>query len=447
MKHLLLCLGVLCFLLSELHAQITFPIIKPQQIDLYEYTKYMMMPENQASGVKSMSELPNAIFRYRSNTLNASMLNRNLMGEEPFPNEAYTLQLPNMIGMPDTLVMMVGVPGKNDKRIVSAVVIGNLRDRLAYFVDTNHNFDFTDDGDFLIFNEEEKFSKVSIRPDTSEESYEYIIFDLGLEEDYLKTLGIYLIEPAKAKKSKGEPKYKVPYLSLDSRLNLQFAFTTGSGEQYFSFNTPDGTNKKYSAVIDAVSRFSTSLSYAFRNLNIGVNLALDANQIGREEQYLTNYSNPNEQPKKVTHYNIGNWPRVRLMYGLFAEYDIRLIRNAYVSPYFHLFKYIHLQNESFSGYANEISNAYAFNELFTNRIGQQFGAKLKLPMSEKVLVMFDVGYTKNSFGLKDGFILETYVANSLDTYSSTFNYGLGCQFLLFNKSERLSKIKPSGAEL
>ncbi len=442
MKKFLLCLSVAYFLLYGLQAQVTFPIIKPQQIDLYEYSKYMLMPENQASGIKSMSELPNAIFRYRNSQVNASMLNRNLMGEPPFPNEAYTFTLPNMLGMPDTLVMMVGVTNQAGERMVSTVVIGNLRDRLAYFVDTNHNFDFTDDGNFLVFNEKEKFTKVGIQPEGSETSFEYILFDLGLDEEYLSSLGIYPVEPAK--KTKKAAKYQVPYLSHGSRWNLQLAFTTGSGEQYFSYDTPNGKNKKYSAVIDAVSRFSAGFSYAFRNLNLGVNLALDANQIGREEQYLTNVGDTDGD--KITHYNIGNWSRTRFMYGLFAEYDIRLIRNSYLSPYLHGFKYTHLQNETFSGYAKEVSREYNFNETFIHKNGYQFGAKVKLPMSEKVLVVLDIGYTKNNFDLKEDFILEAHDAESVETYYHTFNYGLGCQFLLFNKNAGVSKAKPADAE-
>ncbi|MEK6477685.1 hypothetical protein WJR50_09125 [Catalinimonas sp. 4WD22] len=447
MKKLLLCLGLLNICFSISYAQTTFPIIRPQQVDLYEYNKYKLMPENQEAEVKSMSELPNAIFRYRNNSINASLLNRNLMGAAPFQSESYQLKLPNMTAMPDTLVMMVGVPNQEGGRIVSAVVIGNLRDRLAYFVDANHNFDFTDDGDFIVFNEKEKFSEVSIQPEGSEKSWEYIIFDLGMEKEYLKGLDIYLVEPAKQeKKQKAAPKYQVPLLSMNSRLNLQVAFTTGSGDMYFAYDTPDNQNKKYSAAIDAVSRFSASLSYAFRNLNVGVNLALDANQLGREEQYLIDYSDSERPPEQVTHYNIGNWSRVRFMYGVFAEYDIRLIRNSYLSPYFHLFKYNHLQKETFSGYANEISDEYVFNEAFINRIGQQFGAKVKLPMSEKVLVVLDIGYTKNGFDLKDGFIQEAHDMDNIEVSYNTFNYGVGCQFLLFNKKAALSKRMPAEDE-
>ncbi|MDF9801010.1 hypothetical protein OKW21_006273 [Catalinimonas alkaloidigena] len=447
MKKIILCLGFIAFSFSKIYAQTTFPIIKPQQVDLYEYNKYKLMPDNQGTEVKSMSELPNAIFRYRNNTINASLLNRNLMGAAPFQNESYQLKLPNMTAMPDTLVMMVGIPNEEGERIVSAVVIGNLRDRLAYFVDANHNFDFSDDGDFMVFNEKETFSKVSIQPEGSEKSWEYTIFDLGLEKEYLKGLDIYLVEPAgKTKKRSSEPKYQVPILSMGSRLNLQVAFTTGSGDMYFAYDTPDNKNKKYSAAIDAVSRFSASLSYAFRNLNVGINLALDANQLGREEQYLTDFSDTEKPPEKVTHYNIGNWSRTRFMYGLFAEYDIRLIRNSYLSPYFHLFKYNHLRNETFSGYANEISEEFTFNEAFINRVGQQFGAKIKLPMSEKVLVVLDIGYTKNGFDLKEGFIQEAHDTDNIAVNYHTFNYGVGCQFLLFNKKAMLSKVRPAEDE-
>ncbi|WKN33404.1 hypothetical protein PZB74_08660 [Porifericola rhodea] len=442
-KAILLILFCITSLVG-VQAQNTFPIITPSQVDLYEYNKYKLMNTTDEVQVKNMSELPNAIFRYEGNTVNATMLNRNLMGEEPFTHEEFTLKLPDMTGMPDTVVMLLGHKNDQGERILSAVLVGNLRNKLAYFIDDNHNFDFTDDGNFLVFQENELFSRVNIATE-EKGTFSYILFDLGAHKEYLKGLDIYLIDTKKVREKK-IAKYPVPLLSSESRWSMQFAFSTGSGKQYFSYSTPQLKDKQYSATIDAVSRFSASLQYAIRHLNVGFNFAFDANQIGREEQYVLDYSTPDESPKKVTHYNIGNWARSRLMYGVFAEYDIRLIRNSYLSPYFYVFRYHHLTNESFAGYANEISEAFTHNDFFKNKTGHQFGAKIKLPMSEKVLAVFDIGYTENNFGIKEGLIIEDHDPASIKTYYKTFNYGIGCQFLLSNGKSRLSKARPAVGE-
>ena len=428
---------------SSVYAQDLLPTIGGHRVDIYEYAKTLMQTEGLEQPPKAVNELPHAIFRYENNTINANRMNRNLAGQEPFESQAYDITLPNLTGMVDTLVMMVGLTNAADQRIVSAVIIGNMRDKLAYYVDYNHNFDFTDDGSFLFFNKKDKASLIEIKAKGDNNNYEYILFDLALVPDYLATLGIRLKDYPKVK-TKSEPKFAVPYLNPASRINLEISFLTGSGDMNFAYNTPENVNKRYSAAIDAVSRFSLSLSYAFRNLNLGAMVALDANQIGREEQYVDDLEDPNDQQ---INYNIGNWPRSRFMYGLFAEYDIRLIRNSYLTPYFLLFRFNYLSDEGFEGYGSELNEVESLNNMFINRLGQQFGAKVKLPMSEKVMVVLNVGYTRNGFDLSDNFIQEAYDNTSVTTDYGTINYGVGAQFLLFNGKNKITKTKPAEDKL
>jgi hypothetical protein len=443
-RRITLLLFVSVSLLSgQASAQDLLPTISGQRVDLYEYARNMMQSAGLEQPPKMINELPHAIFRYEGNTINASQLNQNLAGATAFKSESYTLTLPNLTGMIDTLVMMVGVPGVDDERIVSTVIIGNMRDKLAYYVDYNHNFDFTDDGSFLFFTKKEKASLVKINKAGVSTSYEYILFDLALVPEYLATLDVRLINAPRAKEKK-EPKFAVPYLSRSSRLNLQFSFLTGSGDMRFAYNNLEDVNKEYSAAIDAISRFTMSASYAFQHLNVGATVAIEANQIGREEQYVTDLNDPSD---KLINYNIGNWSRTRFIYGVFAEYDIRLIRNSYLTPYFFIFRYNHLSEEGFAGYGSEIDEASPFNSVFTNRMGRQFGAKLKLPMSEKVLAVLDIGYTRNGFDLAEGFIQETHAPTSVITEHGTINYGVGVQFLLFNGKGKVSKNLPAEKKL
>lgn len=437
-----LCLGIV-LLSGTVVAQDILPTIGGHRVDIYEYAKTLMQTEGLEQPPKAINELPHAIFRYEDNTINATRLNRNLMGAEAFSSQEYDITLPNLTGMIDTLVMMVGVSNTMDQRIVSAVIIGNMRDKLAYYVDYNHNFDFTDDGSFLFFNKKEKASLVEINAAGDNGSYEYILYDLALVPDYLATLDVRLIDAPRVK-TDTEPKFAIPYLNPASRLNLEVSFLTGAGDMSFSYNTLEDENKRYASAIDAVSRFSLSLSYAFRNLNLGATVALDANQIGREEQYVDDLNDPDD---KQVNYNIGNWPRSRFMYGLFAEYDIRLIRNSYLTPYFFIFRFNYLGDEGFEGYGSELNEAEAINAMFVNRVGQQLGAKVKLPMSQKVMVVLNVGYTRNGFDLSEGFIQDTHDPRSIMTDYGTINYGVGAQFLLFNGNNKISKTKPAEKKL
>lgn len=439
---LMLCLVAALFA-GTTKAQDLLPTVPGQRIDIYEYAKNLMQTEGLEQPPKAINELPHAIFRYEDNTINATRLNRNRMGAEAFSSRAYDIVLPNLNGMLDTLVMMVGVTNAAKQRIVSTVIIGNMRDKLAYYVDYNHNFDFTDDDSFLFFDKKEKARLVEVKAKGDNNSYEYILYDLALVPDYLATLGIRLLDAPRAKENK-EPKFAIPYLNTASRLNLEVSFLTGAGDMRFSYNTLEDVNKSYAAAIDAVSRFSLSLSYAFRNLNLGATVALDANQIGREEQYVNNLYNPGD---RQINYNIGNWPRSRFMYGLFAEYDIRLIRNSYLTPYFFIFRFNYLGDEGFEGYGSELNEAEAINAMFVNRLGQQFGAKVKLPMSQKVLVVLNIGYTRNGFSLSDDFIQDPHNAGSVSTEYGTINYGVGAQFLLFNGRDELSKTQPAEEKL
>ncbi len=439
---LILCLIAALIPLTTV-AQDLLPTIPGQRMDFYEYAKNLMQTEGLEQPPKAINELPHAIFRYEDNTINATRLNRNLMGAEAFSSREYDIVLPNLTGMLDTLVMMIGVTNAADQRIVSTVIIGNMRDKLAYYVDTNHNFDFTDDGSFLFFDKQNKASLIEIKTPGDNNNYEYILYDLALVPDYLATLGIRLMNAPRVKENQ-EPKFAIPYLNPASRLNLEVSFLTGAGDMSFSYNTPENVNKRYAAAIDAVSRFSLSLSYAFRNLNLGAMVALDANQIGREEQYVDDLDDPDD---KQINYNIGNWPRSRFMYGLFAEYDIRLIRNSYLTPYFHIFRFNYLGNEGFEGYGSELNETEPVNNMFVNRLGQQFGAKVKLPMSQKVMVVLNVGYTRNGFDLSDGFIQDVHDTGSTATDYGTINYGIGAQFLLFNGKDKLSKTQPAENKL
>ena len=441
-KTKILCLAA--FLLpGAVLAQDLLPTISGHRVDIYEYAKNLMQTQGLEQPPKAINELPHAIFPYERSSVNAIRMNRNLVGEEPFTSQKYELTLPNLTGMVDTLVMMIGLTNADDERIVSAVIIGNMRDKLAYYVDYNHNFDFTDDGSFIFFDKKEKARLVQIKGEDIEGDYEYILYDLALVPDYLATLGVSLVNVPKVK-TKQAPKFPIPYLNPASRINLEVSFMTGAGDMDFSYNTLESVNKRYSAAIDAVSRFSLSLSYAFRNLNLGISAALDANQIGREEQYVDDLEDPTDNQ---INYNIGNWPRSRVMYGVFAEYDIRLIRNSYLTPYFLLFRYSYLGEEGFEGYGSEVNEDENVNNMFVNRVGQQFGAKVKLPMSEKVMIVLNVGYTRNGFDLSDRFIQESHDSGSTLTNYNTLNYGVGAQFLLFNGKNSLSKTKPAEKKL
>lgn len=429
---------------SQGFAQDQLPTIGGHRVDIYDYAEKIIQTQGlDQQYIKMINEIPYSIFRYDENTINANKLNENLNGEEPFKNQPFNITLPNLTGMIDTLVMMVGVTNTSGERIVSTAIIGNMRDKLAYYIDYNHNFDFTDDGSFLFFDNEEKASLISISAEGKDDPYEYILYDLALVPQYLATLDVRLINAPKVK-TKKEPKFAVPYLNPRSRVNLELSFLTGPGDMDFSYTSQEGAIKQYSAAIDAVSRLSLSLSYAFRNLNVGASVAIDASQVGRQVYTL---DDPKNIRGKQTIYNIGNWPRSRVMYGVFAEYDIRVYRNAYITPYFSLFRYAFLGSGGFAGYAGEVNEEMPYNQSFVERMGRQFGAKVKLPMSQKVMAVLNVGYTQNGFGLSESFVLESFDAGSVDVNYNTINYGVGAQFLLFNGKNQLSRTKPAEKKL
>ncbi len=430
MKLPFLLLFAVLFLSFSLKAQQPRQIIQ-RSVDLYPLMKNQLMAANPAdSTIKIISQLPNALFRITGDTLSTATLNASNPGTTPFAIEQRRITLPDMSGMPDTLVLMAGLENPQGERTVNIMLIGNMRDRLAYFVDDNNNGDFTDDGPCTTFRKSEQIKKVIIRQEGQREPFEYLMYDLVRNEDYLRQKGIVLFK----RQSPPVKRYQVPLLGNASRLNLSVNFATGSGEESFAYTGADSANKEYSTVIDAVFQLNTSLSYAYRHLNVGVSLAVEANQVGRSHYSIDGFVN----------YNIGTWPRTRVIYGLFAEYDFRLYRNLYLTPVYHFFWYQHLQEGNFGGYSAELNRDMSFRQIFRDKTGQRYGGKLKIPISERVLFFAELTYVRNHFRLNEPFIREAHAPGSVDTRYDTFNYGFGVQFLLINRNRqtKLSKTHP-----
>ena len=397
-------------------------VLSPTQYDLYPLMKQnLLMPlQNSDEQPKPISDLPNAVLRYEGNVITTEAVNMLQKKPDRYPVERHELVLPDMTGMADTLLVMVGLENKAKERTINTILIGREGKKLAYFIDYNNNYNYTDDGPALRFRRKADIKTITVRSAGKNEQFNYIIYDLAQFPEYLKAWGVDLSKPVVQATS--EPKFPVPLLSQKSRLNASFGFMTGSGDQSFSFATVDSEQKEYLATIDAISLFSASVSYAFKNLNLGVEIGYEGNQIGQ-----TNY-----RKNGFTNYNIGKWPRKRFLYGAFIEYDIRLYRNLYFTPSYHVFKYNYLKPEAFRGYGNELNQEYTHNTIFQNRKGERYGAKIKLPISEKVLFYAELGYVKNNLEINSGFIQEAYQVESLKTAYTTFNYGFGCQILLIN---------------
>lgn len=396
-------------------------IINPTTYDLYPLMRQNLMPlENSDDQPKPISDLPNVVLRYQSNVITTQPINQLQRKPDPYPVEKHNLILPDMAGMPDTLLVMVGLNNKAKERTVNTVLIGREGQKLVYFVDYNNNYNFTDDGPPVRFRKNTDLKTVTIRAAGKNQQFNYVLYDLAQFPEYLKTWGVDLTQPVVRQKT--EPKFRVPLLSHQSRLNVAFGFLTGSGSQSFSFATADGVQKEYVATIDAISLFSVGVSYAFKNLNVGAELGYEGNQIGQ-----TNY-----RVDGFTNYNIGKWPRRRFLYGAFVEYDIRIYRNMYLTPSYHVFRYNYLKAGSFQGYGNDLNQDYTSNTIFQNRQGERYGLKVKLPVSEKALFFAELGYVRNNVDINSGFVQEAYQNASLVAEYTTFNYGFGCQILLIN---------------
>ncbi len=433
-KKLRFCSFVMIFLGAQTLLAQQNPQIIQRSIDLYPLLKNQLIPSNPAdSAIQMINELPHALFRYVSDSLTTAVLHQNNPDRDSFPEEKYRLVLPDMTGMPDTLVLMVGLEDEQGNSVVNTMVIGNMRDRLAYFVDDNNNYDFTDDGPAIVFNRNEKIKKVVVEAEAGK--FEYLMYDLALHEDYLKTRGLYLMK----RKKQPAKKFPVPLLGNASRLNLMVNFFTGNGDQSFSYvTTTDSLRKEYGAAIDAVFQLNGSVSYAYRHFNIGASLAIEANQIGRAQEYVYG------KEGRTINYNIGKWPRTRFLYGLFAEYDLRLYRNLYLTPTYHIFWYQYLQDDAFGGYGNELNQQLTHQDIFLKKSGKRYGGKLKLPLSERTLFFVEISYVQNSFDLHEDLILEEHEERRVDTEYTTLHYGFGCQVLLMNRSqkEKLSRKHP-----
>lgn len=396
-------------------------IINPTTYDLYPLMKQNLIPlQNADEQPKPISDLPNAVLRYQHNVITTELINQLQKKPDPYPVERYTLVLPDLVSVRDTLLVMVGLENKARERTVNTLLIGSEGKNLVYFIDYNNNYNFTDDGEPLRFRKKTDIKTITIRSAGKNEQFTYLLYDLAQFPQYLQTYGVDLSKSAV--QTTKEPMFAVPLLSHQSRLNASFGFMTGSGGESFSFATVDGVEKEYVATIDAISLLSASVSYAFKNLNLGVEIGYEGNQIGQ-----TNY-----RVNGFTNYNIGKWPRKRFLYGAFIEYDIRLYRNLYFTPSYHVFKYNYLKTGPFQGYGNDLNREYTHNTIFQNRQGERYGAKIKLPVSEKVLFYAELGYVRNHLEVNSNFIQEAYQVESLEAEYSTFNYGFGCQILLLN---------------
>ncbi|MGI9544245.1 MAG: hypothetical protein ACR2MX_13380 [Cyclobacteriaceae bacterium] len=201
------------------------------------------------------------------------------------------------------------------------------------------------------------------------------------------------------------------YFRLDSKkrvtISLGLLLGFGSAEMDYDITSPAPGNTN-SPVVGR--NFATSytnvqlqpaISYSYKNLALGGTVILtktnatDGNQTFRREAGTSLLTR-----------SLQNWPNGRTYYGFSAAYDFQLGEKVVIAPFFQYLWYNFNNDNSFVTNDQFADSSFRYNDSFTNRQSQGYGAVFKIALNQRFLLGVGAVYQTDKFDINKGFLLE-----------------------------------------
>lgn len=339
--------------------------------------------------------------------------------------------LPNLSAYTDTVAVLwfLRNPIRPSVGVVNVMLIAQKPDQgLVYFVDSNNNGSFLDDGKPFEFNPGEQQRQVVVRDNR--------IGEVALLLQNLSPTPV----PAtvaetpqrESRQEEGIDEWRIN--ANDSRKNFGVHFigglSSGSGDAtmfYRVMDKPDSDERNksytYSAKYFASLQTSLGLALSYRNLYIGGSGSYELSQVG--EQNLTTRYEKAGVPAQHFLNNQGSWPYTRLNLTVFAEYDIPLTKTLKIAPMVSYTRYNLLTEHPF-----KIFGEAKLNDYFLDRYSYAYGGKIKYVASGRTMLFVELYKRVNHFDASSYF--PDIVEGSFNLELNQTYGGIGVQVRMFD---------------
>lgn len=333
------------------------------------------------------------------------------------------LGLPDLSAYTDTVAVLwyLRNPMRTSVGVVNVMLIAQKPDNtLVYFVDSNNNRTFLDDGKPFQFKDNELQREVAIRDNM-----------LGEVSLLLRNLSPTPSSPeqmaVKTQKATSTKTGRTSESSFNKRFGAHFigSLSSGSGGAsmfYRVMDKPDSDerNKSYNYTSRYFASLQTSagIAVSFYNLYAGVSASYELSQVG-EQNMVVKYEKAG-RPVSQFQNNQGSWPYTRIHTTFFLEYDIPLTQKLKIAPVVSYSRYNFLQKQPFKIFGQEELNDY-----FLDRYTYAYGGKIKYSVSERGALFLEVYERVNHFDATSYF--PDIVDGSFNMKLKQFYGGVGFQ--------------------
>lgn len=287
------------------------------------------------------------------------------------------------------------------------LVVINPDSTKTFYIDNNNDRRFADNEESFVF-----------RPDVQKKILEIKI--LGVYSNYTLMNPDYFIAP--------EPPSRIGFFnetwkksSKKPAINLDFEILTGGGSARIDIipTVPNITGYKYVANIFGCVRPSVGLDFSWFNLHLGA--AGDYELLQYESTVRYDYS---DKFKPTKHFDLGWWTRTKIHATVYAEYDIHLFNSVYFTPYA---SYSWDSNIDDRRFEKSVSpSSLPANAGYKDMHSEQYGFKIKLPVSEKSIVYLKTSYSRSYFDATD--YLPAFEPGSYKIDYTQVYFGIGMNY-------------------
>ncbi|MBD1398608.1 hypothetical protein H9Q13_15655 [Pontibacter sp. JH31] len=340
------------------------------------------------------------------------------------PSLLLPVALPNLSAYIDTVAVLwyLRNPLRPSVGVVNVMMIAQKPDGgLVYFVDSNNNGNFMDDGKPFEFKPDEKQRQVEIRDNR-----------VGEVSLLLQNLAPTPIVETLESEKKSTRSWSVNETDVNKKFGVHFigGLSSGSGNATMFYRVkdkPDSDERNksytYSAKYFASLQTSLGLALSYRNLYIGGSGSYELSQVG--EQNLTTRYEKAGKPAQQFLNNQGSWPYTRVNLTVFAEYDIPLNRTLKFAPKVSYTRYNLLTEHPF-----KVFGEAKLNDYFLDRYSYSYGGKVKYKASGRTMLFVELYRRVNHFDASSYF--PDIVEGSFHMDLEQVYGGIGVQVKMFD---------------
>lgn len=326
--------------------------------------------------------------------------------------ETLHISFPKMENAIDTLGILWYLTPENytAKGEVNVILVGISADSVkTFYIDSNNDRIFADNEESFVF-----------RPDVQKRILEIKV--LGVYANYTLMNPDYFIPPA--------PPSRIGYYnetwkksSRKPAVILDFTLLTGGGDARIDIKPTIAniTSYEYVANIFGCVRPSVGLDLSWFNLHIGA--AGEYELLQYESTVRYDFSDKFPTTK---HFDLGWWTRTKLHGTLYAEYDIRLFNRFCFSPYASYSWDTNIDHRRFEKSVDP--NSLPPGADYRDMHSEQYGFKIKIPVSEKGQVYLKTSYSRSFFDATD--FLPAFEEGTYKVDYSQIYFGVGMNYRL-----------------